>query len=116
MGIVCILDPFSSFMSSSPFQFKQFSVAQDRCAMKINTDGVLLGAWAGVSDAKTILDVGTGTGVIALMLAQINPEATIDAIEIDKDACLQAKENFEQSKWNNRLKTLHSSFQNFIAE
>jgi tRNA1Val (adenine37-N6)-methyltransferase len=99
------MDPF-------PFRFKQFSVAQDKCAMKVNTDGVLLGAWAEVSAAKSILDIGTGTGVIALMMAQRN-EAIIDAIDIDEHAYQQAKENFEQSKWTTRLSAIHSSLQNF---
>ena len=73
-------------MSSPPFRFKQFSVAHDKCAMKVNTDGVLLGAWADVDEARTILDIGTGTGVIALMMAQRTIGAFIYAIDIDKDA------------------------------
>ncbi len=98
---------------STPFRFKQFSVSQDRCAMKVNTDGVLLGAWADVSGAKNILDVGTGTGVIALMMAQKNPDAMIDAIEIDKDAFAQAGENFLDSLWSERLYAHHVSLQEF---
>ena len=93
------------------FRFKQFTVAQDKCAMKVNTDGVLLGSWTEVSEAQSILDIGTGTGVIALMMAQKNNEAIIDAIDIDKDAWTQAKENFEQSPWNERVNAVHSSLQ-----
>lgn len=95
------------------FRFKQFAVAQNNCAMKVNTDGVLLGAWVEVSEAKHILDIGTGTGVIALMLAQKNSHAVIDAIDIDKDAYSQSKENFEQSPWSNSLTAIHSSLQNY---
>ncbi len=79
--------------------------------MKVNTDGVLLGAWAEVSEAKRIFDIGTGTGVIALMLAQKNSQAVIDAIDIDKGAYTQAKENFEQSPWSNRLTAIHTTLQ-----
>ena len=103
-------------MQTTPFRFKQFAVAQDKCAMKVNTDGVLLGAWAEVRDAKSILDIGTGTGVIALLLAQKNLSASIDAIDIDEDAVQQAEENFKQSPWSNRLKTIHNSLQNFSSE
>lgn len=101
---------------SIPFRFKQFSVAQDRCAMKVNTDGVLLGAWADVSEAKTILDIGTGTGVIALMMAQRNPAAIIDAIDIDAYAFAQTGENFLDSLWSERLYAYHISLQNYSPE
>ncbi len=103
-------------MKNSPFRFKQFNVEHDKCAMKVNTDGVLLGAWAEVGLAKVILDIGTGTGVIALMMAQRNNEAIIDAIDIDKDACEQAQGNFKQSKWSERLNIYHSSLQEFTSE
>jgi tRNA1Val (adenine37-N6)-methyltransferase len=102
-------------MPQQPFQFKQFSVAQNKCAMKVNTDGVLLGAWAGVGNAARILDIGTGTGVIALMMAQKCWCANIDAIDIDADAFLQAGENFEQSAWSHRLRAHHVALQNFEA-
>ena len=75
----------------SSFQFKQFEVSQDRCAMKVGTDGVLLGAWA--SGGKRILDIGSGTGLISLMMAQRFPEAKVVGIDIDEDACSQAHEN-----------------------
>ena len=106
---------------SLPFCFKQFAVAQDECAMKVNTDAVLLGAWADVNGAKRILDIGTGTGIIALIVAQKsnrdrNVLPCIDAIDIDKSAFLQAKGNFERSKWSNRLNAIHSSLQDFVAE
>jgi tRNA1Val (adenine37-N6)-methyltransferase len=97
------------------FRFKQFAVAHDRCAMKVNTDGVLLGAWADVSHAKRILDIGTGTGVIALMMAQKNTLATIDAIDIDQNAYEQATENFNQSPWAARLRAHHSALQSFSS-
>jgi tRNA1Val (adenine37-N6)-methyltransferase len=101
------------------FRFKQFSVAHDKCAMKVNTDGVLLGAWASSNQsdfsltAGQILDIGTGTGVIALMMAQQFHNAKVDAIDIDEGAYLQAKENFEQSMWNERLKAFHSPLQTY---
>jgi tRNA1Val (adenine37-N6)-methyltransferase len=100
-----------------PFQFKQFSVAQDQCAMKIGTDGVLLGAWARLQhDPQSILDVGTGTGVIALMLAQRSISEVIDAIEIDDLAYEQASTNFENSLWADRLFCYHASFLEFVQE
>ena len=85
------------------FHFKQFSVRHDRCAMKVGTDGVLLGAWCDVGNRQRILDVGTGTGLIALMVAQRNAEAQITAIDIDQDAVEQARENVEASPWNDRI-------------
>jgi tRNA1Val (adenine37-N6)-methyltransferase len=100
-------------MPKPPFRFKQFAVAQNKCAMKVNTDGVLLGAWADVNNARQLLDVGTGTGVIALMMAQKSLTSKVDAIDIDADAYLQAKENFEQSNWSGRLMVYHVSLQNF---
>ena len=82
-------------MSNPFFKFKQFTVRHDKCAMKVGTDGVLLGAWCDISSNKYILDVGTGSGLIALMVAQRNSSAEIDAIEIDEMACEQAKENVQ---------------------
>ena len=87
----------------SGFRFKQFAVEQDDVAMKVGTDGVLLGAWADCSSAKRILDIGTGTGVIALMLAQRNTEAKIYAVEIDETATQRARSNFDMSPWAERL-------------
>ncbi|MBP1640046.1 MAG: hypothetical protein H6Q17_1629 [Bacteroidetes bacterium] len=95
------------------FQFKQFTVWHDKCAMKVGTDGVLLGAWAGVEQAQSILDVGTGSGLIALMTAQRNPTATITAIDIEKSAVVQAKENFNRSPWANRLIARQTSLEEF---
>lgn len=73
------------------FRFKQFEIEQDRCAMKVGTDGVLLGAWA--QGGRRILDIGSGTGLISLMMAQRFPEAEVVGIDMDADACGQAKEN-----------------------
>lgn len=84
--------------------------------MKVGTDGTLLGAWSSCKRAKYILDIGTGTGLIALMLAQRNSHATIDAIELDKPSAEEAKFNFKQSKWNNRLSILNTSLQEFNSE
>lgn len=99
------------------FQFKQFSIAQDRCAMKIGTDGVLLGAWTPlINNPFSILDIGTGTGVIALMLAQRSHAEQIDAIEIDDEAYEQATENFENSPWNERLYCYHAGLDEFVDE
>jgi tRNA1Val (adenine37-N6)-methyltransferase len=99
------------------FQFKQFVIHQDRCAMKVGTDGVLLGAWAPVNDNPfSVLDVGAGTGIIALMLAQRTHAEQIDALEIDEDAYEQAVENFENSPWRDRLFCFHAGLDEFIEE
>lgn len=102
---------------NQPFRFKQFTVEQDRCAMKIGTDGVLLGAWTQVGpEVNSILDVGAGTGIIALMMAQRSDAELIDALEIDDDAYEQAVENFENSPWGDRLFCYHASFKEFTEE
>ena len=102
---------------SSPFHFKQFSIAQDRCAMKIGTDGVLLGAWVSLeNEPESILDIGAGTGIIALQLAQRSSVETIDAVEIDDNAFEQCTENFEASPWGDRLFCYHASIQEFASE
>jgi tRNA1Val (adenine37-N6)-methyltransferase len=99
------------------FDFKQFSVYHDRSAMKVGTDGVLLGAWADITRAKRILDVGTGSGVIALMLAQRTHEKThIDAIDISLSDCEQARENISRSPWHEKISVQHSSLQHFENE
>ena len=94
------------------FEFKQFRIEQHKAAMKVGTDGVLLGAWTPVEETRRILDVGTGTGLIALMLAQ-RSDVIIDAVEIDESACEEAKYNFEESAWSNRLHVYHSDFHLF---
>jgi len=102
---------------SKPFKFKQFTVNQDRCAMKIGTDGVLLGAWAPVDqNPYSILDIGTGTGVIALMLAQRSDAEVVDALELDEDAYEQAVDNFEASPWGDRLFCYHAHLYEFATE
>jgi tRNA1Val (adenine37-N6)-methyltransferase len=99
------------------FQFKQFSVEQDRTAMKIGTDGVLLGAWTPIDNKPfSILDIGAGTGIIALMLAQRSNAEQIDALEIDEDAYEQATDNFENSPWNDRLFCFHAGLDEFVEE
>nr|WP_319399913.1 methyltransferase [uncultured Carboxylicivirga sp.] len=100
-------------MANSFFRFKQFTVNQEKAAMKVGTDGVLLGAWAGCDNARKILDIGTGSGLIALMMAQRNPNAEIIAIEIDEDACEQANQNFKTSPWSDRLSVVHTSLQDY---
>ncbi|MGM0408374.1 MAG: tRNA1(Val) (adenine(37)-N6)-methyltransferase [Bacteroidota bacterium] len=99
-------------MPNDYFKFKQFTIFQDKCAMKVGTDGVLLGAWANVENADRMLDIGTGTGLIALMLAQ-RSNAIIDAIELDQNACIQAQENVSHSPWIDRINIIHQSFQDF---
>lgn len=97
-----------------PFVFKQFAIAQDRCTMKVGTDGVLLGAWADVKDVKTALDIGTGSGLIAIMLAQRALDAQIHAVEIDEEACAQAQENMQNAPWAERLSAFPIAIQDFI--
>ena len=99
-----------------PFRFRQFVVAHDRCAMRVNTDAVLLGAWCPLPDEAPeprILDIGTGSGVIALMLAQRCSSAHITAIDIDEPSVIQARENFLASPWPDRLTAQHISLQDF---
>jgi tRNA1Val (adenine37-N6)-methyltransferase len=96
------------------FHFKQFSVDQTGCAMKINTDGVLLGAMVKADNPQHILDIGTGTGVISLMLAQRFDTALIDAVEIDEVAAATAAKNFANSPFQNRLNVHSESFQRFF--
>lgn len=100
-------------MSNQVFAFKQFTLKQDKCAMKVGTDAVLLGAWANTEQATSILDIGTGTGIIALMLAQ-KSKASIDAIDIDQNAFIQAQENISISNWADRIKAYHISLQHFM--
>jgi len=85
------------------FRFQQFDVRHEQAAMKVGTDGVLLGAWAGQGNPRTILDIGTGSGLIAMMLAQRFPEARIDAVEIDRAAAEEARGNFQRNPWHDRL-------------
>jgi tRNA1Val (adenine37-N6)-methyltransferase len=99
------------------FQFKQFTIQQDKCAMKVGTDGVLLGAWTPLeNNPYNILDIGAGTGVITLMLAQRSHAEQIDAIEIDDDAYEQAVDNFESSNWGDRLFCYHAGLDEFVEE
>ena len=99
------------------FTFKQFSVNQNRCAMKIGTDGVLLGAWSPIPEnCSSILDIGTGTGIIALMMAQRSTAEQIDALEIDENAYEQATENFEKSPWDDRLFCFHAGLDELIDD
>lgn len=98
------------------FRFKQFAIRQTHAAMKVGTDGAMLGAWVDLSDAKTILDIGTGTGIIAMMLAQRNNNALIDAIEIDDQAVIDAEFNFQNCPWSDRINLIHSSIQTFIPK
>ena len=97
------------------FRFKQFAVLNDRTAMKVGTDGVLLGAWCPVTGSRRVLDVGTGCGVIALMVAQRNNVAMIEGIDIDPEAIGEAVHNFEISPWSNRLKAIETDFNRLVA-
>ncbi|MDT0685159.1 tRNA1(Val) (adenine(37)-N6)-methyltransferase [Autumnicola psychrophila] len=104
-------------MSDQIFKFKEFSVAQDKAAMKIGTDGVLLGAWTPLDhNPESILDIGTGTGLIALIMAQRSGAFAIDAIEIEENAYEQAVENFENSNWGDRLFCYHADLNEFAEE
>jgi len=94
------------------FRFKQFSISDHNCAMKLSTDAVLLGAMADFGLSSTILDIGTGCGILALMTAQ-QSDALIDAVEIEEHAATQANQNFQESKWSERIKIHHTSIREF---
>lgn len=100
-------------MGSPCFRFKQFEIWHDRCAQKVGTDGVLLGAWADLKQSKHILDVGTGSGLIALMAAQRASEAEVVGIEIDPDAARQASENAQRSPFSERITITQSDVRDF---
>lgn len=100
-------------MGNSWFQFQQFKIHQDRCAMKISTDAILLGSLCEADNPKRILDIGTGTGVIALMLAQRFEQAQLSTVELDEDAAGQAEENFAESKFASRIKLTQGKIQEF---
>ncbi|WP_452222312.1 tRNA1(Val) (adenine(37)-N6)-methyltransferase [Lacinutrix salivirga] len=102
---------------NKPFKFKQFTVNQDQCAMKIGTDGVILGAWSPIGQQPfAILDIGAGTGILSLMLAQRSNAEVIDALEIDEQAYEQCVENFENSPWSDRLFCYHADLAEFTEE
>ena len=99
------------------FQFKKFSVCDDRATMKVGTDAVLLGAWSDVDRAKNILDIGSGSGVISLMMAQrSDSDSRIDAIELLADDAKQSSENILNSPWPLKISVTHTSIQNFLPE
>lgn len=100
----------------STFQCKEFTIQQDRAAMKVGTDSILLGSWVAVKEVERILDIGAGTGLLALMMAQRSNAFTIDAVEIDDDAYEEAVDNFENSPWGDRLFCYHASMQVFAEE
>ena len=102
------------FMKKKIFRFKQFTIEQTHAPMKIGTDSDLLGTMA--YGGKNILDIGTGTGILTLMMAQRFPEARFTAVEIDENAVLDASKNFSSSPWSERIKLVHNSFQNFIEK
>jgi len=97
------------------FKFKQFEIEQKKAAMKVGTDGCLLGAWVGVEGAIRILDIGTGTGLIAIMMAQRNPLASIEGIDIDESAIDEATTNMKGSPWSDRLQAIQTSLQDFAV-
>lgn len=102
-------------MSNQFFKFKQFTIFHDRCGMKVGTDGVLLGAWARVDGARRLLDVGAGSGLIAIQMAQRNPVAEVEAVEIDAQAAAQAEENAARSPWAGRIRVACADFRTFEA-
>jgi len=101
---------------SGTFTFKQFQIKQDSCIMKVNTDAILLGAWSDVVRKNHTLDVGTGTGIIALMLAQRNANMQVVGIDVDLNAYMQAQNNMKNSPFNHQLKAYFSSIQEFSID
>lgn len=105
----------ADIMPNHFFKFKQFTVFQDRCAMKVGTDGVLLGAWTDVEQARRVLDIGTGTGLIALMAAQ-RSRAEVCGVEVDEEAAGQACENADASPWKDRIRIICKPVQAYADE
>lgn len=101
-------------MPNTFFRFRRFVVHQDRCVMKVGTDSVLIGAWA--HGGNRILDVGTGTGVVAMMMSQRFSDAMVDAVDIDADACVQAEANVAESPFASHIKVWHMSVQQFAEQ
>ena len=99
-----------------PFEFKKFKIHQNNAAMKIGTDGILLGAWADLSDKKKGIDIGSGTGIISIMLCQRNEILEIDSIEVSEKAVLDAKKNIKNCKWNERINLIHKDLKLFSTE
>ncbi len=95
------------------FKFKQFTIAQDQCAMKVGTDGILLGAWTDVTQIKTALDIGSGTGLITIMLAQRASLSQIHGVEIDEKSSAQSIQNATNCPWSKRITIFNESIQNF---
>ena len=98
------------------FRFKQFEIHDELSAMKIGTDGVLLGAWADVAEARSILDIGTGTGLVAIMCAQRNKHATVHGIDIVEEAITEARQNVALTPWHNRITMEHADLRDFNAD
>ena len=116
-----ILLSLQTIMANDFFKFRQFTISQQRCAMKVGTDGTLLGAWArtscqGDSEKSRILDIGTGTGLIALMMAQRYPNAVIKAIDIDENAVCQARENVSVSPFSTRIEVIQADIALFESD
>lgn len=107
----------TSVLRRNGFTFKQFFVAHDRCAMKVGTDGILLGAWAPVAGVKRCLDIGAGSGLLALMLAQRTSDSVIiDAVELESEAATQAQENVAQSPWLERINVHTADIQQWVTQ
>ncbi len=102
-------------MTVKEFTFKQFHISEGQSGMPVSTDGVLLGAWADIESSQQILDIGTGTGLLALMCAQRTATADITAIEINKEAYLSADQNVQHSPWSSRIQVLHSDIVHWQA-
>ena len=103
------------YMRKNSFRFKKFTIEQDNCAMKVGTDGCLLGAWADITNCKRILDAGCGSGLITIMMAQ-RSTAHITGVEIDESAAEQARKNAEQSPWDSRIKIVTGDVRNYLSE